>query len=280
MSTITVDIILNGSALNVRPHMMVGTLLQFWKSKGISVDIGHVHATSSGCLVGLALVCSRVHKHRAGFWQQIIRGAYTQFSTHGLLDSPTVVSRILDLYFPENAYAQASGNLHLYYYSYCASEGIRKRVQSTFVSNEDLLGAIVKSVAIPFVTRRSLLMDTDRFYFDGGSVPRIEPNPAHVQLVSGVDNILRTLVLHENQFTLPAMEDLPVHLRVLPSVGSVLYTSNIFRVVTLCQRYWFCPFLFLCALLVHRVGIVRAIAQLRHFTLAGMLIHIGTGGLG
>jgi hypothetical protein len=76
--------------------------------------------------------------------------------------SEGICARLLDTHFPEDAYKQVSGKLHIYYHSYCSVEGLRQTQQSTFASNADLLGAMVKSSAIPGVTRWSLLMDNDK----------------------------------------------------------------------------------------------------------------------
>ena len=224
---INVDIIMHGSALNLRPHLMVGTLIQFWKSKGIHVHLGRIYATSSGCLAALCLVC--FGDNRDEIWQTIAREMYAMQHTLGLRDTSEILSRIFGIHIPEYAYKRANGILHIYYYVYSGSEGLHQIQQSTFSSNADWLVAMVKSMAIPGVTRRSILMDNDRSYFDGGLVPRIELRPNHVQVVSGFDNIWKILKLDENQFTLPDSVDLPDRLRVLPLAGHILYTSNRFR---------------------------------------------------
>lgn len=53
-----VDVILNGAGLDVVPHMRLGATVLDWKSRGLPMQLGHVHATSSGTSSAVVLICA------------------------------------------------------------------------------------------------------------------------------------------------------------------------------------------------------------------------------
>jgi hypothetical protein len=265
----------------MRPHMLIGTLIKFWRSKGQHVDFGKLHATSSGCMPALALVCFPQNSN--GIWDTMGRDLFTQIGIHGLRSSPAVFAKILDTHFPEDAYKEANGKLHIYYYSYCWAEGLHQVIQSTFSSNVDLLDAIVKSSAIPGVTRRSLLMDKDRYYFDGGLIPGIEPHPQRTQVVSHINNVCKLVRLDSNECILPDVADLPPTLRVLPCTGSRVHTTcqhwlfslltRTTHIPTVCNTYWSVPLvMMIVGSVARRVGTIRAAGRLSPWLLAWVLL--------
>ena len=231
--------------------------MAYWRSQDIDINIGDVHATSSGAIVALVLACFPDGPYEK--WQSILTFVYTSIKKKGIIESPTIFEELLRTHFPMNAYIMASGRIHIDYFTMTCYGKVRHVRQSVFTSNDDLLRALLKSSAIPGITRRGLYVKDVCMYMDSVIVPHVSHDPHTVRVVSGVDNFSACLCPNPTEFMLP---ELPDCMRTIPTDGSTIYTQRRYYWLQRYQQYWYAPLAATALWLVWRAGMERVVELL------------------
>ena len=227
-SPVRVHVRISGSGLNVLPHTGIATIVRHWRSFGHVVEFDRIDASSSGCLSGLILACFPSDPDDR--WATSVAFLRKKYEQHRLVETHDIIRQFFRECLPGDAHRLATDRLHVYFTTISPCGGIRSTVQSTFTSNEDLLGAVLKSTSLPGITCTWPLVDSGKVFFDGCQLMPHRPDPGRVGLYAGPNDLSAVFwMCGTSQFRIPGLQEMP-DTRV-PPPGTVVRTYVPSRVI-------------------------------------------------
>ena len=181
--------------LDMGAHLRLLATVLDWQRREQPMTLGHVHATSSGMVPAVLLICA-TKLHWSTTHLDSVLARYSVWNAR----SPTLLEEML----PTNAHQLVDGLLHMYYY---AVPWFTQHCVSAFPTRQSLLDAMVFSCASPLCTSAR--------YVDACMVPTLPVRPGTILLVSGAERLRH--VWHSQHMVLPTP---PAELLDLPAPGT------------------------------------------------------------